>query len=104
MTIGSDALSNFKKSLDPVQRNQSKSLKVIFQKLDLETDADIRRAYKGGFSYLNPKFKGIHLQGNVYDVNSLYPSIMRNKILPWRTLSFLLVNMKKQCIRYLFNE
>lgn len=82
MTIGSDALSNFKKSLDGSKKSKQ-VFESYFPKLDLDTDADIRRAYKGGFSYLNPKFKGVHLQGNVYDVNSLYPSIMRNKVLPY---------------------
>lgn len=40
-------------------------------------DEDVRRAYRGGFTYVNPKFKGKVLgEGIVFDVNSLYPSVM----------------------------
>lgn len=39
-----------------------------------ENDAFIRRAYRGGFSYVNPAFQNrIVGTGRVYDVNSLYP-------------------------------
>lgn len=83
MTIGSDALSNFKKTL----KGSSKVnvFNTYFPSIDIGIDNDIRRSYKGGFCFLNKKYKGQHLKGNVYDVNSLFPSIMRNKILPYGT-------------------
>ena len=47
-------------------------------------DADIRRSYRGGFTYLNPKFKDMDLgEGIVLDVNSLYPSVMYYERLPY---------------------
>lgn len=47
-------------------------------------DEDIRRSYKGGWTYLNPKFAGIDLnEGIVLDVNSLYPSRMYYKPMPY---------------------
>ena len=50
----------------------------------LEMDKEIRQAYKGGFAYVNPKFKNRVLGGGVVlDVNSLYPSVMYNKKLPY---------------------
>lgn len=47
-------------------------------------DKDLRRAYKGGFTYLNDKFKGKEVgEGLVLDVNSLYPSVMYSKPMPY---------------------
>lgn len=75
MTIGSDALNSYKK----LQPNFNK----LFPVLDYDYDADIRRSYKGGFTYLNPKYKEkIVGNGIVFDVNSEYPSMMYNKLLP----------------------
>lgn len=39
-----------------------------------DNDAFIRKAYRGGFSYVNPMFQNkVVGSGRVYDVNSLYP-------------------------------
>ena len=50
-------------------------------------DAEVRRAYRGGFTWVNPRFRGRMLgAGIVLDVNSLYPSIMagvRGELLPY---------------------
>lgn len=50
-------------------------------------DAYVRRAYKGGFTWVNPRYRGRVLgEGIVLDVNSLYPSIMagvRGELLPY---------------------
>ena len=47
-------------------------------------DCDIRSAYKGGFTYVNPKIQGkIQGKGIVLDVNSLYPWVMYEKELPY---------------------
>ena len=49
-----------------------------------EFDSDIRQAYKGGYSYVNPIFQGQELgSGIVLDVNSLYPSVMYYNRLPY---------------------
>lgn len=51
MTQGSNALHDFK---EIIGKNKFEHL---FPKLSLETDEDLRKGYKGGFTYLNPKYK-----------------------------------------------
>ena len=76
MTIGSDALDNYKK--------MNKNFKKYFPILPYEIDKDIRRSYKGGFTYLNEKYKEKETaDGIVLDVNSLYPSVMKYEKLPF---------------------
>ncbi len=78
MTNASDALNGYKTIIgkDTFDR--------WFPQLPLELDADIRRAYKGGFVYLDPRHKNARgLQGITLDVNSLYPSVMYYKLLPY---------------------
>ena len=69
MTIGSCALEEFKKLIT------KKYFKRFFPPPFY--DADVRKAYKGGFTYLEPKYKNRMLgKVIVLDVNSLYPSVM----------------------------
>lgn len=76
MTIGSDALHHYKK----VNKNFNK----YFPILDYEIDKDIRKSYKGGFTYLNECYKEKETgAGIVLDVNSLYPSVMMYEKLPF---------------------
>jgi len=76
MTIGSDALSNYKK----INFNFNK----YFPILPYEIDKDIRQSYKGGFTYLNDCYKEKETgSGIVLDVNSLYPSVMMYEKLPF---------------------
>lgn len=78
MTEGSNALYDFKKII-----TQNK-FEHWFPELDYETDKDIRQAYKGGFTYLNPIYKEKELKNiTVLDVNSLYPSRMYDCKLPF---------------------
>lgn len=78
MTQGSNALNNYK---EIIGKNMFSHL---FPKLDYEIDKDLRKAYKGGFTYLNPIFKEKDVKnGVVLDVNSLYPSVMYEKCLPF---------------------
>jgi hypothetical protein len=75
MTQGSNALNDYKKTIG------TKNFKKWFPPPDY--DKDIRQSYRGGFTYVNPKFKGkIIKDGLVFDVNSLYPSVMRYESLP----------------------
>ena len=70
MTAGSNALFNYKQIL-----TQNKFDK-IYHKLTYQCDNDLRQAYKGGFTYLNPYYEGRDVnEGEVLDVNSLYPSV-----------------------------
>lgn len=76
MTQGSNALYDYKRTVGT--KNFSKWYPIP------EYDSDIRQSYKGGFTYLNPKYKEIDLQdGIVLDVNSLYPSVMYYQPLPY---------------------
>lgn len=78
MTNASDALNGYKEIVD------KKNFERWFPVLPVDLDADIRRAYKGGFVYLNPKHKDRRgLQGITLDVNSLYPSVMYDCVLPF---------------------
>lgn len=76
MTIASDALSNYK--------DINKNFRRYFPILPYEIDKDIRRSYKGGFTYLNEIYKEQETgSGIVFDVNSLYPSVMKYEKLPF---------------------
>lgn len=71
MTIGSDALTNFKADI-----GGKKAFKYLYPVLPLEVDNDFRKAYKGGFTMVNPAYENQELSGISFDVNSLYPSVM----------------------------
>lgn len=78
MTAGSNALSEYK---EITRLNRFRSL---YKPLNYDIDKDIRRAYRGGFTYLNPLYKNKSVKdGEVLDVNSLYPSVMYKEILPF---------------------
>ena len=49
MTIGSDALSTYKK--------MNQNFNHYFPQLDPEIDKEVRESYKGGFTYVNPIYK-----------------------------------------------
>lgn len=76
MTQASNALANFK---EPIKND----FDCLFP-YDFASDAFIRNSYKGGFTYLSPKFANMDIgAGLVFDVNSLYPSVMYNSLLPY---------------------
>lgn len=76
MTIGSDALADYKSTYPDFKMN--------FPVLPPEIDNDIRASYKGGFTYLNPLYKGKKTgAGVVFDVNSMYPARMYYDLLPY---------------------
>lgn len=78
MTNASDAMNGYKTIISREQ------FSTLFPTFPIELDADIRRAYKGGFVYLKPEHKNARgLQGITLDVNSLYPATMYNCLLPW---------------------
>jgi hypothetical protein len=78
MTAGSNALSEYKEIM---KLNRFRNL---YKPLNYEIDKDIRKSYRGGFTYCNPLYKGKEVgNGEVLDVNSLYPSVMYNEILPF---------------------
>ena len=75
LTIGSDSLNTYKAMMPAFVRR--------FPELPIEYDDDFRLAYRGGWTFLNPKYaRQIVGPGTVYDVNSLYPWVMRTQSLP----------------------
>lgn len=81
MTIGACALAEYKSIIH----------KSTFDRLFPvpKYHEDVKQSYKGGFTYLNPKFAGKTVKnGIVLDVNSLYPSVMYDSNLPYGTPIF----------------
>lgn len=77
LTVGADSLATYKRMV-------GKHFTRRFPILSPEIDSEVRKAYRGGFTYTNPRFaRRIVGPGSVYDVNSLYPSVMRSCLLPY---------------------
>lgn len=78
MTNASDAMSWYKKNIG------LKQFDFLFPSFPIALDNDIRRAYKGGFTHLQPdkKEKRIY-KGLRFDINSLYPFVMYTELLPY---------------------
>ena len=75
MTQGSNALADYKTTIN-------REFRKLFPLLDFH--ADIRKSYRGGWTYANPTFKGLDInEGLVFDVNSLYPWVMYECMLPY---------------------
>lgn len=78
LTTGANALRDFK------SRFTKQEWKRYFPELNQLADRDIRLSYKGGWTYLNPKYRDKMVkEGCVYDVNSMYPWAMKYCDLPW---------------------
>lgn len=78
LTAASNALNDFKSRYDKKEYNK------LFPPLNHRNDKDIRLSYKGGWTYLNPKYKNKPIgEGSVYDVNSMYPWAMKYCLLPY---------------------
>lgn len=76
MTQGSNALYDYKKIVG--KKNFSKWFPIP------DYDFDVRQSYKGGFTYCDPRKQGQDIgAGIVLDVNSLYPSVMYYRPLPY---------------------
>lgn len=75
LTISKDAMINWMKT--------SEGCLSKLPQLSDDLDSELRKAYRGGFTYLNPKYENIIIAGGyVYDVNSLYPHVMYNYAMP----------------------
>ena len=78
LTIASACLKHFKTNGGEVpMKYANKDFRNTFPVLSLEDDEEIRKSYRGGWCY-NHTHGEIYnnVVGNVYDVNSLYPSVM----------------------------
>ena len=82
MTIGACALSGYRSIIGGGRR-----FRKAFPLLTPEEDEFIRRSYRGGWVYANPKYAGVEVGAGIsYDVNSLYPSVMAScdgELLPY---------------------
>lgn len=98
MTIGSIALKSFKKT-----GNVEKNLQNLFP-MDLELDSEIRQAYKGAFTYVKDTETGKEQkEGLVFDVNSLYPSVMYYEQMPYGApIKFYGAYKPDKCYHYYF--
>lgn len=77
MTSAADALAYYKEIM-------GRSFEYWFPVLPKVLDDDIRKAYKGGYTWCNPRFAGKEIgAGIVLDVNSLYPWAMYFCMLPY---------------------
>jgi hypothetical protein len=77
LTVGADALAEYKSLV-------GKNFNDLFPILSDTLDGEIRDAYRGGFTHTSKRFKARMLgKGKTFDVNSLYPSVMYNKLLPY---------------------
>lgn len=71
MTIASDAINYYRKHFYGFRKT--------FPLLPLNVDKDIRKSYRGGFTYVNEIWREKEVgKGMVLDVNSLYPSCMHS--------------------------
>lgn len=69
MTIASDAMKSLKETIIGFRKK--------FPVLPKEVDAEIRKSYRGGFTYVNETWQGKEVgKGIILDVNSLYPYCM----------------------------
>lgn len=71
LTIGGDAMREYRSTMVG-------KFRATFPLLDRELDDWIRQAYRGGWTYVNPRYQGLILEGPgaVFDVNSMYPYVM----------------------------
>ena len=97
MTIGSCALDEYKKLI------QKRNFRNWFP--EPKFHEDVKQSYRGGFTYLNPKFESkIIGPGLVLDVNSLYPSVMYDSYLPFGTPIFFWGKYEKDTLYPLYTQ
>ena len=88
--VSCEAFKNFDNAEIKGNKESAKNLNNLFEsvfpQISLQLDSFIRRSYFGGIVYKNSELvdalKG-DISGLVYDVNSLYPSVMRARLLPY---------------------
>lgn len=79
MTIGADSLAHLK----TIKSVAGSKFLSYMPHISLDIDDIIRDAYIGGYTYADPRFtEKVQGAGRVYDVNSMYPSIMRDAPFP----------------------
>lgn len=90
ITQGSNAMNDYKKIMGRKKFERAYPMPMI------EVHDDLKYAYKGGFTYLNPKYAGkIVGEGLVLDKNSMYPWVMKTKLLPYGNFEFFVGEYKE---------
>ena len=99
MTIGSNALADYKKSIG------KKTFQRLFPTLTPECFEDLRQGFRGSYTYLRPEFAGqVIPEGVVIDVNALYADRMKECLLPYGTPSFYFGQYKYDEVFPLFTQ
>lgn len=90
MTGSSDAFYQWKLTLQSEKAREKGidpkfAYRRLFPELPLEVDDYIRRAYRGGWTYVNPRYAGLIIDKpvEVWDINSMYPAKMKERYLPY---------------------
>ena len=88
--VSCEAFKNFDNAEIKWNKESAKNLNNLFEsvfpQISLQLDSFIRRSYFGGIVYKNSELVDSlegYISGLVYDVNSLYPSVMRARLLPY---------------------
>lgn len=85
ITASSQAKDIVRQHVNKGRKNKDYFNNIAYPSLALEMDTALRKYYKGGYVFLNPHYKNIIKEDVfVFDVNSMYPAIMRDKFLPFR--------------------
>lgn len=82
-TMSSNAYSYWKKQLIENKKISKTKFENLLPQLPIEVDDFVRKSYKGGWTFLNKKYNKEKSSGYTLDVNSLYPSVMYNSLMPW---------------------
>ena len=78
LTISQDAYKELKEAVG------RRKFSALFPDLSLPMHKKLNKGYRGGFTWVNPLHQEKIISGGiVYDVNSLYPYIMRERELPY---------------------
>lgn len=94
ITVGSCALADYIEFIGGKKRFEQS----MFPVLPNEIDVQIRRAYKGGFTAINRDHAGKIIDGGiVLDVNSLYPHVMHDCVLPYGEPVYFEGEYNKKC-------
>ena len=71
LTVASDAMRSYKDFIG------GDTYEIRHPRLGLDLDQILRKAYRGGWTYLNPLYKEKDVHNvMIYDINSMYPAVM----------------------------
>lgn len=83
LTIGANAMEQYKNSIGTPTKQGKYIFRHLFPRLDEEIDTYLRKAYKGGYCYCNNKFANKITPIHSYDINSMYPTQLKEQPMPY---------------------